>query len=398
MKKIAPFVVAALVVLAAVFITVTVENKKINRLEAENASLLEDNRREINSLNEELQALKDDHQADKEILTALFRKVDYKDEPVYVIGHKSPDFDTTASAIGMAYLLGEFGIRAEAKVTGSLNLETEYGLSAIGYPAPEILESAAGKQLWLVDHSDSKQMVNGAEEARIVGITDHHGIGDVENAEPINILSCPAGSTSAIVFTLCVKCDVELPQDIAKVLLAGILSDTANMKGKNVTVMDEVAFSRLKQISGISDTDALFNGMLEAKLSYKGMDDREIFYSDYKEYEANGFSYAIGVVKVASTDKVPAMSERMLQVIESEAKSRNDMDFLLFEVYDPDYSLGYIGFYGKDMEFAKKVVDTVFGDSGEKQGDFYAFSPSPSRKSDVVPPLNNYLNTLKAPY
>ena len=387
MKKIVSVIIAILIALAAVSITAVVKNKEIAGLEAKYASDIKAGQSQIDSLQSELQA-------DKEILTGLLLQVDCSGEPVYTIGHKSPDSDTTASAIGMAYLLNELGITAQARIAGPLNLETEYALSAVGYPAPEILENAAGKQLWLVDHSDTQQMVDGADEARIVGITDHHGIGNAETSEPINVLSCPVGSVSALVFTLCTKCGVEIPKDVAGVLLAGVLSDTANMKSTGVTASDELAFDRLKEISGISDTDGLYKGMLEAKLSYKGMDDREIYYSDYKEYETNGVFYGIGVVKVADTDRIPEMSERMQSVIESEVKNGTDMDFLLFEVYDPDYSLGYMGFCGENAEFTEKLMDTVFGSSEEKKGKFYVSSPSLSRKTDVLPPIENYLNSL----
>lgn len=359
--------VVFLLVLLAVALTLAVVNPKIRNLEKEVVF-------------------------DREILTDLFHRVDYREEPVIVIGHKNPDFDTTASAIGMAYLLNQLGIEAEARIAGPLNLETEYGLSVIGYPAPEILENAADRQLWLVDHSEYQLMVDGAEEARIVGITDHHGIGDAETSELINVLSCPAGSTAAVVYTLCEKCGVDLPQDVAGVLLAGILSDTANMKGNGVTALDEAAFEKLREISGISDTDALYNGMLEARLSYKGMDDRDIYYSDYKEYETNGFLYGIGNIKVAHPEQVPEMAERMLRVIESEAKNGSEMQFLLFQVYDPDYSLGYMGFTGNDAALTEKLMDTAFGSVGQKQGTFYVFSPSLQRKTEVVPPIDDCLN------
>ena len=356
-----------LLVLLAVALTLAVVNPKIRNLEKEVAS-------------------------EREILTDLFHRVDYREEPVIVIGHKNPDFDTTASAIGIAYLLNQLGIEAEARIAGPLNLETEYGLSVIGYPAPEILENAAGRQLWLVDHSEYQLMVDGAEDARIVGITDHHGIGDAETSELINVLSCPAGSTAAVVYTLCAKCGVGLPQDLAGVLLAGILSDTANMKGNSVTALDEAAFEKLREISGISDTDTLYNGMLEARLSYKGMDDRDIYYSDYKEYETNGFLYGIGNIKVAHPEQVPDMAERMLRVIESEAKNGSEMQFLLFQVYDPDYSLGYMGYTGNDAELTEKLMDTAFSSVGQKQGTFYVFSPSLQRKTEVVPPIDDCLN------
>lgn len=323
---------------------------------------------DIASLKAQLEAFEEEKVINKEILTDMLCRLDYKNEPVYVIGHKTPDSDTACSAIGMAYLLKSLGIPAEARITGVLNLESQFVFSELNYSAPEILKDATDKQLWLVDHSASTQMVSGAEKARIVGITDHHGIGDAETSETICVLSCPAGSTCAVVYKLCEVGDVKLSKDIASVLLAGLLSDTSNMKSKSVTKLDESAFEKLKELSGITDTDGLFNSMLEAKLSYKGLNDMEIFYSDYKDYKHNGIKYGIGCIKVARPDLIPAMAERMQEVIKSEISSGSEADFILYTVYDPDYSTGYMGIAGKDSAFAEKLMTDTFGEKAEKKG------------------------------
>lgn len=346
------------------------------------------------ALQTQLAAFEKEDSLNREILTDMLCRVDYTDKPVYVIGHKTPDSDTVCSAIGMAYLLNSLGISAEARITDALNLESQFVFSELKCSAPEILEDATDKQLWLVDHSTGTQMVNGAEKARIVGITDHHGIGDAETSETICVLSCPAGSTCAVVYKLCEVCGVELPKETAGVLLAGILSDTANMKSKGVTRLDKSAFEKLKELSGISDTDGLFNGMLEAKLSYKGLNDSEIFYSDYKDYEHNGINYGIGCIKVARPDLIPAMAERMQTMIESEINSDCEADVLLYSIYDPDYSTGYMGIAGKDAAFAEKLMNGTFGEIAQRQGDYFIFKPSLSRKTDVVPAIDDYLDTL----
>lgn len=332
---------------------------------------------------------------ERDILIDLIRRVDYKNETVFVIGHQTPDADSVGSAISMAYLLNSLGIPAEARITADINLETEYAYTAIHYPVPEILENAAGKQLWLVDHSTATQMVEGAEDARIVGVVDHHGIGSVETSELICVLSCPAGSTCSIVCMLCDACGVELPEDIASVLLIGLLSDSSNMKSSGVTLLDEAAFARLKAISGIDDTDALFAGMLEAKLSYKGLDDREIFYSDYKDYEHNGYRYGIGCIKVARPDLIPGMAERMQNAIEAEMANGNEADLLLYHIYDPDYTMGYSGFTGKDVTVAGKIMEGAFGDIAKKQGEYYVFTPSLSRKKEIVPTIDACLEEME---
>ena len=361
-----------------------------NRYESDIAEATAD----AEALQTQLTAFEKENLINKEILTDLICRLDYQDKPVYVIGHKTPDSDTVCSAIGMAYLLKSLGISAEARISGELNLESRFVFSELKYSAPDVLEDATDKQLWLVDHSAGTQMVTGAEKARIVGITDHHGIGDAETSETICVLSCPAGSTCAVVCQLCKGCGVELPKDTAGVLLAGLLSDTSNMKSKAVTKLDEFAFEELKRLSGISDTDGLFRGMLEAKLSYQGLSETEIFYSDYKDYEHNGVKYGIGCIKVAHPDLIPAMAERMQTVIESEIGSGCEADCILYSIYDPDYSTGYMGIAGKDGAFAEKLMEDTFGEKAEKQGDFFIFQPSLNRKTEIVPPIDAYLDTV----
>lgn len=394
-NKVLSVVITLALVLAAVCVTVNVQNGKLLKLENEHASQLENMQAEAAALNAQLQSAEEEKQLNREILIGLFHKVDYRDETVYVIGHKSPDTDTVASAVGMAYLLNSLGISAEARIPSDMNLESDYAFSALGYPVPEILENAAGKQLWLVDHSAGTQMIDGAKNARIVGIVDHHGMGDAENPEPISVLSFPAGSTCAIVFKLCEICGVELPQDIASILLTGILSDTSNMKSNTVTRLDEDAYQKLKALSGLSDPDGLFRGMKEALLSFSGMDDRDVFYADYKYYEHNGFEYGIGCVTVARTDLIPGMAERMQRIIESEIENGSEADFLLYSVYDVEYSVGYIGYIGKDAKFVDSLMENAFLEKTKRDGAFLVSVPTLSRKTEIVPFINRCLDTVK---
>ena len=104
--------------------------------------------------------------------------------------------------------------------------------------------------------------------------------------------------------------------------------------------------------------------------------------------------YGIGCVKVARPDLIPAMAERMQTVIESEIGSDLEADFILYSIYVPDYSTGYMGIAGKDAAFAKQLMTDAFGEKAERQGDFYIFKPSLNRKTEVVPPIDTYLDSL----
>ena len=99
-------------------------------------------------------------------------------EKIYVIGHKNPDTDTTISAIAMANFLNTI-TRTENYIpvtTAKINSETEFVLNKFGYVAPEILEDATDKKLFLVDHNEQSQWVNGASAENILGFVDHHKI------------------------------------------------------------------------------------------------------------------------------------------------------------------------------------------------------------------------------
>ena len=62
-----------------------------------------------------------------------------------------------------------------------------------------ILDNAQNKQFILVDHSSYAHAIDSMAQARIVGILDHHGMGDVKSAEVIPVLSMPVGATGSLI-------------------------------------------------------------------------------------------------------------------------------------------------------------------------------------------------------
>lgn len=63
---------------------------------------------------------------------------------IYAIGHKNPDMDSIASAIGMAWLKQERdGETVCAARAGSLNAQSKFALAHFGMPAPILLEDAS---------------------------------------------------------------------------------------------------------------------------------------------------------------------------------------------------------------------------------------------------------------
>ena len=323
---------------------------------------------------------------------ALLLAFDYGAGTTYVIGHKSPDADTVGSAMGYAYLLNAIGIKAEAAISAPVNNETQYALSAFGIEPPQIIDNAEGKQFVLVDHSMYSQAIEGMRKARVVGVVDHHGIGDVKTEERLNVRSAPAGATASLVVMAYQECAVPIPQDIARVLLMSLLSDTRNMK-RNVTAADRTAYATLMEIAGIEDVGALYRGMSEAKLSYAGKSDLEIYLSDYKEYEATGVKFAIGNVNALGESAVMDMANRIRRIMKEHYEALG-CDMLFSIIDNKGHNKGEnktcLVAYGHGAE---DLLRKTFNRDCDNEGRFF-FKKDLSRKTDVVPPLTKALESF----
>ena len=317
--------------------------------------------------------------AEGNIYRDLLLAEDYGEDITYVIGHKSPDSDTVGSAIAYAYLLNAIGIQAEPAVSSTVNNETAYALAAFGMETPQIIDTADGRQFVLVDHSAYSQAIDGMENARVVGIVDHHGIGDVINTEMINVRSAPVGATATLVFQMYRECGVEIPRDMARVMLMSILSDTRNMT-KNVTEFDRIAYDQLREIAE-TEADALYQGMAEAKMSYEDMTDAEIFFSDYKEYEEAGIRFGAASLDATGEDAVWQLADRMMAVMDESDEGLNMLFTIIKNKGEGEY-LTYIIAHG---EGAAEVLQSAFGNyDGEK---YFASKEDLSRKKDIVPAI-----------
>lgn len=325
--------------------------------------------------------------ADTSVFADILLGVDYGEDVTYVIGHKSPDADTIGSAIAYAALLQQLGVNAKAAATAKVNPETRYALDYFGMDQPEILTDAAGKQFVLVDHSEYTQALNGMKNARVVGIIDHHGIGDVRNTERIAVISLPVGAAASIVFKAYRECNVDISRDMARVMLMSILSDTKGMTG-NVTALDREAYDTLLPISEIEDIDALYAGMKVAKASYTNMTVPEIFYTDYKEYLAGEYTFGISDVYTDTEENILALAKKMEAEFPAIYAS-NNLDMLLCMI-STDTSTRLI-WYGTDAEAA---IRAAFPDY--KGGGYLTFSQRVSRKVAIVPPLTDTLERWTA--
>lgn len=330
---------------------------------------------------------------ERETLQALNRasieKLPSNGETIYVIGHRSPDSDTVCSAIAYARLLTKLGYNAEAKITASVNHESAYILREAGVEMPLVLESAAGESIFLVDHSEYAQAAEDMEDAHIIGILDHHGVGSVTTGHMIVYEARPIGATATIVWLDYLNYGIELDKSTAYLLLGAVLSDTSNLTASTVTETDKIAVTELAKLAEVKDVNALYAALHAELLSYEGMSDDEIFFSDYKEYEAYGVKFGIGIVNAIDIPTAEQLAERMKNALPDAFASREvELMYASIGMRENGEKIDYIV---PCNEHSRQILADAFPDYDEFNGTAFIFKSGLGRKTKLVPGLTEFL-------
>ena len=308
---------------------------------------------------------------------------------IYITGHRSPDTDTVAGAISCAYLLQQLGYDAVPVILTPINHETAFVLEHAGLEVPQLLEDASGLNMILVDHSEYAQSAEGLKDARILAIIDHHGDGSVSTGNPLIYDARPIGSTATIMWMRYRNYGIEPDQKTAAVMMSAILSDTYYFKSETTTFADREAVKELSRLAGITDLDTYYQEMYKASISYDGMNDTEVFFSDYKEYESGSTNFGIACLNAYDDQSAQELIRRMQNTLpDIIARTGMDMIFVMISIFHDDVSVTYLL---PGNEAAREVLETAFTDKAEFDGTAYKLEPGIARKKGLVPPVTDIL-------
>ncbi len=216
----------------------------------------------------------------------------------YIFGHTNPDSDSIVGAISLAHLKNQLGEECVATRQGEISPETEFILNKFGGTLPELKTSYAGESVYLVDFSDIAQAPKDIKEATILGIVDHHKLGDITTDTPLECWIRPIGCTNTIIKEMYDYHKIEIPKDIAGMMMCAILSDTVIFKSPTCTKVDTKAVKELAEICGIEDYKALGMEMFIAKSQIDGATARDLNTRDYKEFDMNDTKVGIGQLEM----------------------------------------------------------------------------------------------------
>ena len=235
------------------------------------------------------------------------------------------------------------------------------------------------KKVILVDHNQQSQSVDGIEEAEIVEVIDHHNLGTIGTTMPINFRSMPVGCTCTVIYKLFREAHVEIPKNIAGLMLSAILSDTLLFKSPTTTDLDISTGKKLAEIADI-DIDRYGIEMFKAASSVSGLTVEEIINTDIKSFKVDDTDMAIGQVMTMDFDDIAKKEDEFVKNLNSMCNMGSYEVALLF-VTDIIKNGSYLFYNDKAIE----ILQDAYGIEDIKQGIY--LDGVVSRKKQMLPPL-----------
>ena len=239
-------------------------------------------------------------------------------------------------------------------------------------------------KLILVDHNELSQAVTGAEEAEIIGVLDHHRLGNPPTAAPIPFTVDPVGSTSTLVAEKCRDRALEPPPSISGLLLSGILSDTLVFKSPTTAARDRAAAAWLANICRL-DMHQYGAELLHAASGLAAKPLADILDGDRKAYQMAGVDVSIAQVEVTGMQELPPLIPELVAAMDDRI-DRENLALLCLMITDVVTGESHMLVRG-----APRVVAALpFAHVGD---DLYDLGDIVSRKKQLVPALVGILET-----
>lgn len=239
------------------------------------------------------------------------------------------------------------------------------------------------KKVIQVDHNERSQAIDGIEEAEILEIVDHHRVADIQTIGPVLFRAEPVGCTATIVAKCYKESGIEIPKDMAGLMLGAIISDTLLFKSPTCTPTDTKIARELAEIAEV-DIKEFGMSMFKAGTSLVGKTVEEIFNQDYKKFAFGDLSAGVAQVNTMDIEGFAPYKKDMLAYMEKVAKD-NHMEFAMLLLTDVINATSEVLVAGPRKDY----VETAFH---VELVDQQASLPGViSRKKQVVPVITEVL-------
>ena len=237
------------------------------------------------------------------------------------------------------------------------------------------------RRIILVDHNEATQAVEGFDQAEILEIIDHHRIGSLETSGPVYFRNQPVGCTATIITQMYDENGMEIPPQIAGLLLAAILSDTLVFRSPTCTPLDEALAKRLAKIAGV-DIDEFASEMFEAGEKLDGKTAEEVFLQDFKVFMCGDIRFGVAQGSYITRKNLLA-AEALLQPYLEEARNKQNVEDIYMLLTDVPKEESVVI---SDGRYASEVLSDGFETQPAEDGSF-TLPGVVSRKKQFIPAL-----------
>ena len=237
------------------------------------------------------------------------------------------------------------------------------------------------RRIILVDHNEATQAVEGFDQAEILEIIDHHRIGSLETSGPVYFRNQPVGCTATIITQMYDENGMEIPPQIAGLLLAAILSDTLVFRSPTCTPLDEALAKRLAKIAGV-DIDEFASEMFEAGEKLDGKTAEEVFLQDFKVFMCGDIRFGVAQGSYMTRKNLLAAEALLQPYLEEDRNKQNVEDIYMLLTDVPKEESVVIS----DGRYASEVLSDGFETQPAEDGSF-TLPGVVSRKKQFIPAL-----------
>ena len=237
------------------------------------------------------------------------------------------------------------------------------------------------RRIILVDHNEATQAVEGFDQAEILEIIDHHRIGSLETSGPVYFRNQPVGCTATIITQMYDENGVDIPPQIAGLLLAAILSDTLAFRSPTCTPVDENTAKRLARIAGV-DIEEFSTEMFEAGEKLDGKTPEEVFLQDFKVFMCGDIRFGVAQGSYMTRKNLQA-AQALLQPYLEEARNKQNVEDLYMLLTDVPKEESVVICTGR---YAAEVLSNGFESQPAADGS-WTLPGVVSRKKQFIPAM-----------
>ncbi|MEM6911158.1 MAG: putative manganese-dependent inorganic diphosphatase [Verrucomicrobiota bacterium] len=241
-------------------------------------------------------------------------------------------------------------------------------------------------QLVLVDHNEFSQAVDGADEADILEVLDHHRLsGNLVTREPVRFINELVGSTCTIVGQSFQREGLQPERGTAVCLAAGIIADTLKLTSPTTTEVDREMLHWLCGVGEI-DLEDFARAFFETGSMLRELPASTALGADRKEYTESGWKLSISHIEELGLEVFWEREEPLRAALES-LREEGGLDLVCVMVTDVGRHYSVLLAAGDERLLAKLPYPRM------REG-LYEMDGVVSRKKQLFPALSRAVSEV----